>query len=420
MNTMDHENNPAETPGGVRGRRSLKIMLPLVILIAGALGAYFLKQTGPKPQKKPPSPIVALVQVASLERSREQVVVQAMGTVIPAREMTLKSRVSGEVLHLHPDFAEGGLLKAGDEVLRIDPVDYELAIRQKQSQVANAIYGMKLEQGYQDVAKREWELLGGGKDAKASDVELALRKPHLRKARADLGAAEAELTQARLNLARTRIHAPFNAVVRTKGVAIGSQVTPQDTIGELVGTDEYWIQASVPVDRLSWIVVPRQSGDAGTAVAIRYGGGRWTREGRVIKLLSDLEPGGRMARILIEVVDPLDLGASPSNAQSPRPPLLIGEYVRMDIQGTEVTDVFRIPRSALRDNDHVWLADPDGTLSIRKVSPVWRDVETVLVSDGLAEGDRLIVSELPAPVEGMPVRVDALEDRQGTRLSERP
>jgi RND family efflux transporter MFP subunit len=306
----------------------------------------------------------------------------------------------------------------GDEVLRIDPVDYELAVRQKQSKVANSVYGMKLEQGYQDVAKREWELLGGKEDAKASDVELALRKPHLRKARADLGAAEAELAQARLNLARTRIHAPFNAVVRSRNVAIGSQVSTQDTVGELVGTDAYWIQASVPVDRLSWIAVPRRSGEAGAVVSIRYGGGRWTRDGQVIKLLSDLEPGGRMARILIEVDDPLDLAANAPSTQTHRPPLLIGEYVLMDIQGPEVADVFRIPRTALRDDDHVWIAGPGGTLSIRKVSPVWRGSETVLVADGLAEGDRLVVSELPAPVEGMPVRVVSSEDGQGTRLSE--
>lgn len=416
MNTTEHKRSASEAPGGIRGRRILKILLPVVILAAGGAGAFFLKQTGPKPQRKEPSPIVALVQVETLERSREQVVVQAMGTVIPAREMTLKSRVSGEVVRLHPEFAEGGLLRTGDEVLRIDPEDYELAVRQKQSQVANAVYGMKVEQGYQDVAKREWELLGGGKDAKASDVELALRKPHLRKARADLGAAEAELAQARLNLERTRIHAPFNAVVRSRDVAVGSQVSTQDTVGELVGTDAYWIQASIPVDRLSWIDVPRRSGDAGAVASIHYGGGRWRREGRVIKLLSDLEPGGRMARILIEVEDPLDLAARDSQPQ--RPPLLIGEYVQMDIQGDEVADVFRIPRTALRDDDHVWIAGPGETLSIRKVSPVWRSSETVLIADGLSEGDRLIVSELSAPVEGMPVRVAAVEDRQGAEISE--
>jgi RND family efflux transporter MFP subunit len=395
----------ASKTGDGRRRRILKALLPLIILAAGGAGAVLLDHTGPRPQKKAPNPIVALVEVVPLQRGTDQVVIEAMGTVVPAREMTLKSQVSGEVIHLHPEFVEGGLLRAGDELLRIDPVDYELAIQQKQSQLANAVYGLKVEEGYQDVARREWELLGSGGDAKPSDVELALRKPHLRKARADLGAAEAELAQARLDLARTRIQAPFNAVVRSRDVAIGSQVTPQDALAELVGTDAYWIQASLPVERLGWIDVPRRSEEQGARVSIHYGGGHWTRSGRITKLLSDLEPGGRMARILIEVDDPLDLAEDPSEQRLSRPPLLIGEYVQMEVQGAEVSDVFRIPRTALKDGDHVWIAEPGGTLAIRKVDPVWRGGDVVLVAEGLSEGDRLIVTGLPAPVAGMPVRV---------------
>ncbi|WP_373500776.1 efflux RND transporter periplasmic adaptor subunit [Desulfococcus sp.] len=423
MKTTEHEQNRAESAGGRPGRRGLRLVIPLAILIAGAAGAVYLNRTGPKPQKRAPDPIVALVETMTLKRAAEQVVVQAMGTVLPAREMTLKSRVAGEVIRHHAEFSEGGLLKTGDEVMRIDPEDYELAVRQKQSQVANAVYGLKLEEGYQEVARREWDLLGGGGEAKASDAELALRKPHLRKARADLRAAEAELTQARLNLARTRIHSPFNAVVRSRAVAIGSQIMPQDTLGQLVGTDAYWIQASVPVDRLSWIDVPRRTGEAGAPVLIRYGGGQWTREGRVIKLLSDLEPGGRMARILIEIQDPLDLASDAAAARGGRPPLLIGEYVLMDIRGAEVADVFPIPRQALRDDDHVWIAKPDGILAVRRVTPVWRGSETVFISHGLAEGERLIVSALAAPVEGMPVRLVSDEKkpapwRSGTSRSD--
>jgi hypothetical protein len=70
-----------------------------------------------------------------------------------------------------------------------------------------------------------------------------------------------------------------------------------------------------------------------------------------------------------------------------------------------VSDVFRIPRTALKDGDHVWIAEPGGTLAIRKVDPVWRGGDVVLVAEGLSEGDRLIVTGLPAPVAGMPVRV---------------
>jgi hypothetical protein len=187
-----------------------------------------------------------------------------------------------------------------------------------------------------------------------------------------------------------------------------------------VGTDAYWIQASLPVDRLGWIEIPKRSGDPGAQVTVHYGGGRWTRTGRIIKLLSDLEPGGRMARILIEVDDPLDLHREASDAQASRPPLLIGEYVRMEIQGAEVADVFRIPREALRDGDDVWIADRDDTLAIRRVAPIWRGGDAVLVAEGLAEGERLVVTALPAPVAGMPVRVVETPSHRGSKAAAAP
>jgi RND family efflux transporter MFP subunit len=343
--------------------------------------------------------MISLVQVMPLRTGDETVSVRAMGTVVPAREVTLESRVSGEIIWTHPEFAPGGFLTAGEEVLRIDPTDYQLDLARKKSQVAEAAYKLKLELGHQEVAKREWQLLKGNKSVEDSD--LALRRPHLEKARADLAAARAELKGAELNLERTRITAPFNAVVRERHVETGSQVTAMESLADLVGTDEYWVRVSVPVDRLRWIRIPRTAAGEGPAVAIRYGTDAQVRTGTVIKLLSDLEAEGRMARLLVSVDDPLDL----SNPASDRPPLLIGEYVQVGIQGRELTDVFRIPRSALRDGERVWLAAPGDTLSIREVDPIWRDSDTVLLRDGLESGDRLILSDIAAPVEGMALRV---------------
>ena len=123
--------------------------------------------------------------------------------------------------------------------------------------------------------------------------------------------------------------------------------------------------------------------------------------GRVIRLLSDLESEGRMARLLVEVQNPL--GHDPG--ETPHPPLILGEYVRVDIQGRVLDDVFRIPRTALRDNARIWLANENGTLEIRSVEPLWRDAEYVLLREGFAVGDRLITSDLTAAVDGMAIRL---------------
>jgi len=328
-----------------------------------------------------------------------------MGTVVPAREVVLKSRVSGEIIEIHPEFTEGGFLKKDMKILQIDPKDYELALARKQSAVTDAQHALKLELGHQTVAKREWDLLNQGKPALEMEKELALRQPHLDKVRADLSAAEAELKAAMLDLERTQIFSPFNAMVRSKSVDLGSQVTPQEPLAELVGTDAYRIQTSLPVDRLEWIDVPVKAGDPGSKARVIYGQNQEC-SGTVIRLMGDLASEGRMARVLVEVIDPIGLKASKQN----RVPLLIGEYVRVKIFGRKLDRVFQIPRSALRDNSNIWIAGENQTLEIRKVRPIWRDAEVVLLQDGLTSGERLIVSDLPAPVNGMPVRVETLKN----------
>jgi RND family efflux transporter MFP subunit len=382
----------------------VRIVVSLVILIIGVGTASYLKNSAPRTQKRPPVKLSPTVQVEIVRSTEYQIVVKAMGTVIPDREVVLKSRVSGEVVDIHPEFTEGGFLKKDMKLLQIDPLDYELALARQQSAVADAEYALKLELGHQAVAKREWELLSGTQPVQDMEKELALRKPHLDKARAELAASQAELETAKLNLDRTRIMAPFNAMVRSKSVDLGSQVTPQDSLAELVGTDAYRIQTSIPMDHLGWIQIPGSAGGSGSKARIIYAQGHECT-GTVSRLMGDLSTEGRMARILVEVEDPLGLKTKDRD----RVPLLIGEYVRVEIQGRKLDGVYQIPRTALRDNSSVWMVTENQTLKIRKVRPVWRDADIVLLQDGFTPIERLIVSDLPAAVEGMPVQVDEVK-----------
>lgn len=385
------------------------ILLCLAIIGLGVLGYLALVKSSPKARKRPPVKMVPLVQIQKISPQTQQVSIQAMGTVVPAKELVLKPRVSGEIVGVHPEFTQGGILRKGEQVIRIDDLDYKLIAAQKQSAVADADYELKLEMGRQDVARREWQLLNGDNPAQQADADLALRKPHLEKARSDLKAANAELEAAKLQLARTRIVAPFNGILRATNVEKGSQVAVQENLATLVGTDEYWVQVSVPVDRLKWVDIPNNQRDQGAEASIKYQGDA-VRTGRVVKLLSDLEAEGRMARLVVSVTDPLGL----KSPDKKKPALLIGEYVRVEIQGSKIEDAFRIPRSALRDNTHIWLADEQDKLEIRKVRTLWRDSRSVLIKDGLKPGARLIVSDLATPVAGMAVNVDRNKERSMT------
>ena len=383
----------------VRFLRALVLLAVSVVAIGGgaATSVYFMKNR-PKPQRRRPPQTAPLVEAQQVHAAAYPVNVQVNGTVIPAEEVTLQAQVTGRVVEVHPDFVEGGLVGEGDVLVRIEPKDYELAIVSQEAQIEAARYQLKAEQGQQDVAQREWELLGMQDDASALDKELALRQPQLRQTQAALRAAEAGLEKARLDLERTVIKAPCNAVILEAGVRVGDMATPQTPLAALVGTDVYWVQVSIAVDKLKWVVVPRAGGEPGSAVRIHSATGP-VREGRVLSLLGDLEREGRMARLLVEVEDPLGLETDGAPA-----PLLLGEYVRAEILGPTVDNVVHVPREALRDGDQLWLAASDDTLEITQADIVWTNTHHALLR-GLEEGARVILSDVATPVNGMAVQV---------------
>lgn len=384
-------------------RALLLYVLPLCVIVGGVIGAAILIKTAPKAKRRPPQKQSTMVRVQSLERTSMHTRIEVMGTVVAAREVMLQPQVSGEIVRLSPHFIPGGAFKAGDFMMQIEPRDYELAVEQAKSQVAQAEYESKLEQGHQEIAQREWDILDMKEQASELDRELALRRPQLLKAEASLKAAQAALKDAQLDLERTTIVAPFNCMVRAENVDLGTQVTPQTQLGTLVGIDEYWVQAAVPVDQLRWIRFPDIEGRGGAKAIIRQELGTGTQgqwEGQVVRLLSDLEPQGRMARVLISVPDPLHLDYSNGR----QIPLLIDAYVNVQIEGLTVENIISLPRSALRDNDTVWVAVGNGKderLEIRSVDILWSNRDTVFVKGGLEDGDKMVVSDLPAPVQGM-------------------
>ena len=389
----------------LKGKRLLNLFISLLVILLGLGVATYITHKAPKAQKRAPVKAIPVVEVQVVEPGDHRIMVPAMGTVVPAREVTLRAQVSGKVLSLHPEFIEGGYIKENAEILRIDPVDYQLTVTLAEAKVKDAESALELAEEEANAAREEWRLLNEN-TANTNDAPppLVAKEPQLAAAQARLKAEQAELKKAELDLKRTSVRAPFNAIVRTKSVEVGSLVTPQDPLAELVGVDEYWIQVSVPVDYLRWISVPNRKGKKGSQVRVVHRDG-YERTGAVIELLGDLETEGRMARILVAVKDPLGLKDSDQSTR----PLLIGDYVRVKIEGSPLSQVFRIPRVALRDNDTIWVVGDDSTLDIRPVKIIWRDTQTVFLDQGLDPGDRIIVSDLAAPVEGMKIQMEGAE-----------
>ncbi|GAB4264181.1 MAG: efflux RND transporter periplasmic adaptor subunit [Methylomicrobium sp.] len=392
------------------------LLVSLAILaLAGTLSFYWLTNK-PRAMRNPTPAVAPLVDIIAPQPADHQTTVFALGQVIPAQSVNLNSRVDGMVISVSDQFIEGGLLKQGEEIVRLDPTDYELRVRQAQSELTRARFNLKMELGQQAIAQREYQLLGQELDELAK--ELVQRKPHLEAAKASVNAAEAALEQAQLDLARTRTIAPFNAVVTARNANIGSWVSTFSTgtpLVQLVATDFFWIDVSLPLDKLRWIAIPGYNAEQGAPVTIRYEkawGPDASRTGTVKRLKADVEPEGRMAKLLVEVEDPLALEPTHRNA----PHLMLGTLVRAAIAGKTLTDVIAVPETALHDGNRLWLIDPNNTLDIVEASPVWREQGTVYFSrQALPEHPRIIVSDLSAPVDGMRVRLPESQNTASPR-----
>ncbi len=390
----------------MKGRNPLRRVLPLIVLAVGIMGAWWLVAHRPRPERERLEPIPPIAQVVQAERSTEMVRVAAMGTVVAAKRVVLQPEVSGRIIEQSPRLLPGGLFEAGEVVVRIDPRDYETAVKQQEAAVEQARLEIQLEKGRQVIAEREWKLLEEDISLDQASKELALRKPQQKNAQASLAAAESMLDQARLQLERTRVYAPFNAVVQEEFVDEGQLVSPQTQLATLIGTDRFWVQVSIPVDRLRWIGFSGTEGTDASVVTVTQelsGNVQVKRPGRLVRLLGDLDPVGRMARVLVEIDDPLGL-ESENNPHGL--PLMLGAYVRVEIEGRSVEEVFSVPRRAIREGDQVWIMGEEDRLVFQPVEVLHRSKERVLIREGLNGGERIVVNSIPSPLPGMKLRTE--------------
>jgi len=387
-------------------KRLVQLILFVLIIAIAVFGTRTLIQTRSKSKRVRKKSSSTLVRIVKVQRSDEAIVLPLLGTVKPSKEVTITPEVTGRILEHNPRLMPGGSLKAGELIVRLDAREYELAEAQQLAAVERAEFDLKIEEGRQVIAQREWKLVGRSQRQPAANETLALRKPHLANSKAALAGARSGLERARLNVERSVIRCPFNAIVREEFVDVGQIVNPQTAIARLIGTDQFWIQVSIPVDKLARVRLPDQQGlGASTATIIQAPGNSHSvrRTGRVARLLGDIDPNGRMARLLITVDNPFD-GDYPDTEK--RLPLLVGSYVRVEIHAEPEQNIFVIPRCALRDGNRLWLMNAKDQLETRPVKIVWSRENTLLVRTGLSDGDRLIVSRIPTPLEGMVLRAE--------------
>jgi RND family efflux transporter MFP subunit len=385
----------------VNWTKTLLICSAILLLAATVVGAIFL--TEPTAQRSSASKQTAmLVEVTQAERGTFRPTIVAMGSVRAEQEIVLGPRVGGQIVAIAESFTPGGFVAAGEVLLQIDPADYEATLLQRQSELRQASAELEMELGRQDLAKKDYEQLE--KTISDQYKALVLREPQLNTARAAVEAAEAAVRQAQLDLERTRIRAPFAAHILSREAHVGSQVSPGQPLGQLVGVESYWVEATVPVADLRWIEFPQDTGSPGSNARIRNRAA-WPedtfRAARVHRLIGALDSQTRLARVLLTVPDPL--AHEPGSAGLP--PLMVGSFVEARIEGEPLEDVIRMDRDYLRQNDTVWVNE-DGVLRIHSPEIVFRDADYAYIQAGLDEGDRVVTTNLSTVLDGARLRLE--------------
>lgn len=375
----------------------LRFFFPAGITMAGLFVAVVMVIAAPSAERSEPPATVTSVEVITAQPTSLPARIEATGVVVPARDVSITPEVSGKLVSLSDQLLPGGRFARGSVMARIDPRDYELSVDQERSRVQQSELELEIEQGRGAVAEREWELLGDGRSI--DEARLALRKPQLATAERNLEAASSGLERAELGLQRTVLRAPFNAMVVTESAEVGQLVGPTAPIARLVGTDEAWVQVSIPVHKLAVLALPGPDGEAGSPARVTHDlgdGGTVQRQGEVLQLIPELDPDTRTARVLVSIPDPMGGDGLP---------LLPGAFVGVTLHGATLDDVIVVPRGAVFEGDSVWIADADDRLARRDVEVGWRADESLFVTAGLLAGDRIVVTPPPLPIEGMALTV---------------
>jgi RND family efflux transporter MFP subunit len=338
----------------------------------------------------------ALVEVMSVERGSFRPRISVLGEARPARDVAFGSLVSGSVVGVHGAFEPGSRVEAGTELVRIDPTDYEHDLVLRRSERRQVEADLEIERGLQELAREEYALLGDRVDE--DNRALVLREPQLAALEARLEAAVAQENRARTDLARTRVVAPFDAMVMSRDIDVGANVGPGDTLGRLVGIEEFWIYARVPVRAVRWLEF-EEVDRAATGVMVRHGawGPAVAREARLSRLLGGVDTRSRLARVLVKIDDPLAI-------ESDDPEILLGTVLQLEIEGRNITDVVRLPREHVRRDDTAWVV-VDGALEIRDLEIIFEDADHAYVRTGLSHGDLVVVTTLATVSDGLPLKV---------------
>lgn len=328
--------------------------------------------------------------------------VTAQGEVRPQREIVVAPQIAGRISYVSPDFLDGGFIRKGQVLVRLEVADYELAVVRAQSGVASAEQRLAREQAEAEIARQDLINLGI-----TDSSPLARREPQLAEARASLESAKAQLADANLALARTAVVAPFDGRVREENVDVGQFASPGQSLGRVFATDIVEVALPITDDELGRLGLPlafaETASEPGPQVTFTAAVAGQIREwnGRITRTSASVNPQTRLINVIAELNDPYGAGSDDGAPMAP------GLFVNADIAGTKIEDLLVAPRSAIRGGENIFIGDPkEGALRIYEVDLVFSSPDGAWFrSPDVAPGDLAITSPIRGSNDGMSITI---------------
>lgn len=368
-----------------------RIGLPALIIVLAIVVAQIMIASRAELTPRPIEARAPLVEVLDVHLAPVAISVSSYGTVESPNRLVLTSDVTGRVESLSPAFRTGAWVAAGEPLLSIDDSQYRLALQQAELAAADA-----------ELALAEELARLGLKEGSRAAAKARQEHPRVVRAVAQSKAAQAQLDKARQDLDRTRIVAPFDAVVVNRQVTVGQYVVTAGQLGVLLDASYAEITVSLSAEQLQWM-----RSDSSLMVRVRQAGQETVlREGKLDRIHKQLDEQTRVARLVIRVDDPYGMQEGDE-----RPNLRFGQFVETQIEGLVVDNAVRIPRQALFGQNTVYVLDDDNSLRRKQVSVARSEGDAVVVDGGLKSGDRVVLTRLSLMADGSPVRVQDREPK---------
>jgi len=375
----------------------MKKFVPLLLVLGAIAVTIIMFLSQPEPVKAAAPEAALAVKTQILKSTSVTLEVESQGTVQPRTRTTLISEVSGAVLEVSEQFIVGGTFGAGDVLLSLDPTDYEVALQRAEAQLISANAKLELEKARAIQAAKEWQMTGR---PQSEAPILALRKPYLAEAEANILQSKAEVKRAKQKLEKTKIRAPYAGMVAFKSADVGQYVTTGSRLGETFAID--FVEVRLPLterdlarmDALTFKGIPSES-MVTLSGSVNGKQREWLAE--VVRSEGVVNEINRSQYLVARMSDPYGISGS---GDSVSPPLLVGTFVTAKLKGKVLEDVFELPRSALLQGSKVATVDSQTRMNIRAVDVIFSDDSFYYVT-GLNDGVQVITSALGTPIEGL-------------------